>query len=110
MPTFRSMCQGGIWWVLTRSLMDLTHGRTSSYVMSDMGAIDPTRWQSWHFAWRIGATSFANVTRFDEGVDCAISEAPDMTSAATAAVPNRIVRHIQMLEGFIASLLLFIDP
>src|SRR5262245_10217047 len=61
MPTFRSMCHGGIWWTLTRSLIALTHGRTTSYVVSDIGAIDPTRWQSWHFAWKIGATSLAKV-------------------------------------------------
>src|SRR5579863_3583318 len=29
-----------------------------------MGAMDPARWHSWHFAWRMGATSLANVTGF----------------------------------------------
>jgi hypothetical protein len=34
------------------------------------------RWQTWHFAWRIGATSFANVTASvcdDRGADVAAS-------------------------------------
>jgi hypothetical protein len=73
--------------------------------MSDMGAIDPTRWQSWHFAWRIGATSFVNVTSFDAGVDCAVSDEPKTTNAANAAAPNPILRHIRNLEAFITLLL-----
>jgi hypothetical protein len=31
-------------------------------VRSDIGAIEPGWWHSWHFAWRIGATSFAYET------------------------------------------------
>src|SRR5436309_7256530 len=42
-PTVRSMCQGGICLVRTRSRMDLAHGRVSSYVTSAIGAIDPFR-------------------------------------------------------------------
>src|SRR6185295_16921172 len=37
-PTLRSMCQGGICRVATRSLIERAHGRASWYVMSDMGA------------------------------------------------------------------------
>src|SRR5512142_610982 len=29
-----------------------------------MGATDPARWQAWHFSWKIGATSLANVGVF----------------------------------------------
>src|SRR5439155_716504 len=39
-PTLRSMCQGGICRVATRSLIDRAHGRASWYVMSDIGAIE----------------------------------------------------------------------
>ena len=34
----------------------------SSYVTSDIGAIESARWQAWHLSWRIGATSLAKVT------------------------------------------------
>src|ERR1700674_5262590 len=47
-PTVLSMCHGGIWRLITRSRMDFAHGRVSSYVTSDMGAIDPLWWHSWH--------------------------------------------------------------
>ena len=30
--------------------------------MSDIGAIEPGSWHDWHLAWKIGATSFENVT------------------------------------------------
>ena len=29
---------------------------------SDIGAIEPGSWHDWHLAWKIGATSFENVT------------------------------------------------
>jgi hypothetical protein len=32
--------------------------------MSDIGAMDPGSWHDWHLAWKIGATSFENVTVF----------------------------------------------
>jgi len=32
--------------------------------MSDIGAIDPGSWQSWHLAWKIGAMSLVKVTLF----------------------------------------------
>src|SRR5204862_5415492 len=61
-PTLRSMCHGGIWCVATRSLIERAQGRESWKVRSDIGAIDPGSWHVWHFAWRIGATSFEKVT------------------------------------------------
>ena len=39
-------------------------------VMSDIGAIEPGSWHDWHFAWKIGATSFENVTCPDCAEDC----------------------------------------
>ena len=39
------MCHGGICRDATRTLIDLAHGRVSSYVISDIGAIDPGWWQ-----------------------------------------------------------------
>jgi hypothetical protein len=27
-----------------------------------MGAMEPLRWQSWHFSWKIGTMSFVKVT------------------------------------------------
>src|SRR5690242_13141890 len=60
-PTVLSRCQGGICLVATRSLIDFAHGRVSSYVTSDIGAIESLRWQAWHFSWKIGAISLAKV-------------------------------------------------
>jgi hypothetical protein len=39
MPTVLSMCHGGIWRATTRDLMERAHGRVSSNVMSDIGAM-----------------------------------------------------------------------
>jgi hypothetical protein len=39
-PTPWSICHGGIWRDATRVLIDRANGRTSSKVMSDIGAID----------------------------------------------------------------------
>src|ERR1051325_10911290 len=55
------MCHGGIWRLPTRWAIDLTHGRTSSYVRSAIGAMLSGRWQASHLAWKIGAISFVNV-------------------------------------------------
>src|SRR5579863_7582538 len=46
-----------------------------------MGAMDPARWHSWHFAWRMGATSLANVTGF-----------PSSAAAEKLASANRAPR------------------
>ena len=62
MPMVLSMNQGGIlptapvWPV--RCLMLRAQGRTSSYVISDIGAMDSGRWQCWQLRCRIGAMSF----------------------------------------------------
>src|SRR5881396_306584 len=47
MPTFFSMCHGGISRATTRRLIDRAQGRASSYVISDIGAIDSGRWHVW---------------------------------------------------------------
>src|SRR5579863_10492092 len=57
MPTVLSRCHGGMLRVTTRCLMDLAHGRVSSKVTKDIGAIEPLRWHASHFSWRMGATS-----------------------------------------------------
>src|SRR5260370_15283480 len=63
-PTVRSICQGGICRVLTRAAIDFAHGRASSYVTSDIGAIQSARWHDSHLLWKIGATSLVNVGVF----------------------------------------------
>jgi hypothetical protein len=45
MPTFRSMCHGGISRLATFWRIERAHGRASSNVRSDIGAIAPGRWQ-----------------------------------------------------------------
>src|SRR6185436_284479 len=62
MPTVLSMCHGGICLEPTRAAIDFAHGRASSYVTSDIGAMLLGRWHDSHFCWKIGATSLAKVT------------------------------------------------
>src|SRR5687768_10422273 len=53
-----------------------------------MGAISPGRWQPWHLAWRMGATSFVK-----EGAPCALAPTGIVkaTVAATSKVRPRVV-------------------
>src|SRR5262249_31572544 len=68
MPMFGSMCHGGMLRNRTFSLIAFAHGRASSYVSKDIGAIEPGRWQVWHDRWRMGATSFVKVASRSGGV------------------------------------------
>src|SRR5213594_2291900 len=61
MPTVLSICHGGIWRVITRSRIAFAQGRTSSYVTSDIGAIESALWHAWHFSCNIGAMSLVKV-------------------------------------------------
>src|SRR5438067_12701397 len=61
MPTLRSMNHGGMSRCEIFCLIDRAHGRASSYVMSDIGAIDPGRWHTTHDLYMIGATSLVKV-------------------------------------------------
>src|ERR1700676_3741605 len=89
MPMFLSTCHGGIWRVETRSRIDFAHGRASSNVMSDIGAIDPGSWHDWHLAWKIGATSFENVTFFAWSADRAVPAGRGNAETAAAPIPQR---------------------
>src|SRR5262245_38300151 len=81
------MPHGGISRDDTRCLIDLAHGRASSYVKSDMGATEPGRWQFWQERCRMGATSLANVTCPGLAAGCcAPSDA--LAARAIAAVTN----------------------
>src|SRR6185503_13957555 len=85
-PTLRSMCQGGICRVATRSLIERAHGRASWKEMSDIGAIDPGWWHSWHFAWKIGATSFEKVTGLPASAAMAGTEIATVKAPAAALI------------------------
>lgn len=61
-PCAGLMPQGGISRSATTVRIDFAQGRASSYVMSDIGATSPGRWQSTQRAAKIGATSAENVT------------------------------------------------
>ena len=90
---FLSTNHGGISraWVLL--LMARAHGRTSSYVISDMGAPPPGRWQFSHECCRIGATSFANVTCCDSA--CAPAGAAAATIPASASPAATVILILQ---------------
>ena len=64
-PTFFSMNQGGISRAAVFRLMAAAQGRTSSYVVSGIGATPFVRWQFSHDRWRMGAISLVNVTPRD---------------------------------------------
>ena len=53
--------------------------------MSDIGAISPGRWQATQDRWRIGATSFVNVTCPAAGCVCAAARAGATAAVATTA-------------------------
>ena len=54
--------KGGIRRSATFSLICGAFSTASPYVSSDIGAIEPGWWHSWHFCWRMGAMSLAYVT------------------------------------------------
>src|SRR5437762_8306063 len=91
MPIVLSMCQGGICRVSTRAAIDFAHGRTCSYVINDMGAIDAGRWHDSHFSWKIGAMSLVNVG--DLAVCADRGEAEPARTQPAATTPAAAARH-----------------
>src|SRR3974377_1399512 len=86
-PTLRSMCQGGITRAATLALMARAQGLASRYVRSDMGAMEPGRWQFWQARWKIGATSLEKV-----GTGCSTEAAKAAhTERTTPARADRII-------------------
>src|SRR5262245_38222513 len=79
MPTVLSICHGGIWRVITRSRIAFAQGRTSSYVTSDIGAMESGLWHAWHFSCRIGAMSLLKL------MDCALKTCGDANRTASAS-------------------------
>src|SRR6266850_2795299 len=86
MPTFRSICHGGIWRSPTRALIERAHGRASVYVTSDIGAIESGRWHASHFSWNIGAMSLVNVGVF--AASAAAAAAGSISAALSAHAPT----------------------
>src|SRR5260370_20591412 len=62
MPIVLSTNHGGISRLLTRSFIARAQGLASLYVSRDIGAISSGRWHRTQERYRIGATSFVNVT------------------------------------------------
>src|SRR6266849_2882435 len=60
-PYFGSGDHGGILPASTAARIAFAHGRVSSKVRSDMGAISPGRWQPWQRFCKIGSMSLWNV-------------------------------------------------
>src|ERR1041384_6931612 len=92
-PTFLSMNHGGMSRASTFCLMARAHGRASSYVSSDIGAMLPGRWHTWQLFWKIGAMSFVNVTGAWPVADCPAlidTAAAVRISAMEAARVNRM--------------------
>src|SRR5580700_8666399 len=88
-----SIAHGGICRAATRCLIERAQGRVSSYVTSDIGAIESGRWQASHFSWKIGAMSFVNVGVLAVGVSAARPTAVQTngtSAAATRAVSFRV--------------------
>src|SRR5215510_2613710 len=93
---FFSMYQGGITPIFgprpVRVLIVRAHGRTSSYVMSDIGATPLGRWQFWQLRCRIGAISFANVTCCSETV-CPTAGTGIVTAVSTPSITSTLRGH-----------------
>src|SRR4030095_12895346 len=101
MPTVLSMCHGGIWRAPTRAAIDFAHGRASSYVASDIGAIPSARWADSHLFWKIGATSFVNVTVFVPGAGSAANAAP--ANRRIALEPTAVLAQLPNVRPIIRS-------
>src|SRR6185436_16336840 len=91
MPTVLSMCHGGICRAPTREAIDFAHGRASSYVTSDIGAMPSARWHDSHFSWKIGATSFVNVTGVAGSAATATPENVRVALSTAALEPSQLV-------------------
>src|ERR1700738_276805 len=81
------MCHGGITRRSTLSLIERAHGRASLYVSSDIGAMEPGRWQLSHELWKIGATSLEKVTSFGLALAVAAAESVSATNIRSAPPP-----------------------
>src|SRR5262245_6162855 len=89
MPIVLSMCHGGIWRAPTRDAIDFAHGRASSYVMSDIGAMLFGRWHASHFCWKIGAMSLVNVGVLPSAAPAGI--AATSTALQASAIDTRTI-------------------
>ena len=78
-------------------MIDRAHGRASSYVTSDIGAIESGRWHASHFSWKIGAMSLVKVG-FGGGLSAAPARAGvnDPTAAAMARRPRGL--HVLLIS------------
>src|SRR5438874_2094471 len=106
MPTVLSMCHGGIWRVSTRCAIARTYGRASSYVTRDMGAMLSTRWQDWHFSWKIGAISLVNVGGGAPAAPMAGACATNVIAIPMAPEIANCHRPVENVENFAAISLL----
>src|SRR5437764_11862634 len=107
MPIVLSMCHGGICRVSTRDAMAFAHGRTCSYVINDIGAIDSGRWHDSHFSWKIGAMSLVKVgdlTVSADGVDSGT-----VSSAAAASTLETSPRRIRARNADAINLLVRVE-
>src|SRR5436190_20407424 len=106
MPRSFSMYHGGIVLCLlrmaVRRLIDAAYGRTSSYVVSDIGASEFGRWQFWQLRCRIGAMSFVNV-----GVPASARDRAGVARAATARIGKTARTAVWRMRRFYA---LQMDP
>ena len=67
----------------TRSRICRTHGRTSSYVTSDIGPMPVSWWHRWHARWKMGATSALKVGPLASAGDAIKGTATAVAAART---------------------------
>src|SRR5436190_7268776 len=99
MPTVLSMCHGGIERAATRVLIERAHGRTSSKVRSDIGAICPGLWHVTQDRCRMGATSFVKVTPPFPCFCCAARGVENSARPATRPGTRKRVRTANLQSG-----------
>jgi hypothetical protein len=85
------MCHGGIWREVTRVRIERAHGRVSSYVTSDIGAIEFGRWHASHFSWKIGAISFVKVGFAGTSALAGAAVAAPMAKASAATLRDLVI-------------------
>jgi hypothetical protein len=71
-------------------------------VASDIGAIPSARWHDSHLFWKIGATSFVNVTVFVAGAGSAANATPANNTIALdpMAVPAQLLNVRRIIRSF----------
>src|SRR5262249_43110791 len=107
-PIFLSMNHGGISPAEVARFIARAQGRASAYVLNDMGATPPLRWQFSHERCTMGAMSFVNVTS-PRAAFCALGNAGMPIKVAAASIGPSTGRLLPLSLSRLVSLVVFMS-